>query len=93
MNATAPGLDTIRDLYRRLGSRIIRPPVLRCAAIEAGMAEGTEVYAKLEFLQRTGTFKARGALSAAMALIFTRFQALLMMWTTALRTLCAAKTM
>jgi threonine dehydratase len=68
MTVTAPGLDKIRDLYRRLGSRIIRTPVLRCAAIEAGLAEGTEVYAKLEFLQRTGTFKARGALSAAMAL-------------------------
>jgi threonine dehydratase len=68
MAVTAPGLDAVRELVRRLGSRIVRTPVLRCASIEAVLGDGTEVYAKLEFLQRTGTFKARGALSAAMAI-------------------------
>jgi threonine dehydratase len=38
-------------------------PVVRCAAIESALGAGTEVFAKLEFLQRTGTFKARGALT------------------------------
>jgi threonine dehydratase len=36
---------------------------MRCAAIEASLGDGTRVLAKLEFLQRTGTFKARGALA------------------------------
>lgn len=38
-------------------------PVLRCAAIEQELGSNGTVWGKLEFLQRTGTFKARGALS------------------------------
>mgnify|MGYP001554282793 FL=1 len=38
-------------------------PVVRCAAIEGIIGGGTQVIAKMEFLQRTGTFKARGALA------------------------------
>lgn len=41
----------------------MRTPVMRCHAIEAALGNETEVYAKLEFLQQTGTFKARGALA------------------------------
>lgn len=37
--------------------------MLRCAAIEQAAGGNTSVQAKLEFLQRTGTFKARGALA------------------------------
>ncbi len=37
--------------------------MIRCAGIEQALGNGTTVYGKLEFLQRTGTFKARGALS------------------------------
>ncbi len=37
--------------------------MVRCAAIESAIGGGTLVQAKLEFLQRTGTFKARGALA------------------------------
>jgi len=36
---------------------------MRCASLENQLGGDTTVYAKLEFLQRTGTFKARGALS------------------------------
>ena len=36
---------------------------MRCAAIEDAIGGNTQVLAKLEFLQRTGTFKARGALA------------------------------
>jgi len=42
---------------------ILRTPVVRCASLEKQLGGDTTVYAKLEFLQRTGTFKARGALS------------------------------
>lgn len=47
----------------RLRGETILTPVVRCAAIEDAMGPGTQVIAKLEFLQRTGTFKARGALA------------------------------
>jgi len=40
----------------------------RCAGIEDRLGNGTQVLAKLEFLQRTGTFKARGALAALQSL-------------------------
>jgi threonine dehydratase len=36
---------------------------MRCAALEQLMGSGTRVFGKLEFLQHTGTFKARGALA------------------------------
>jgi threonine dehydratase len=38
-------------------------PLIRCQFLERLLGGGTEVYAKLEFLQATGTFKARGALA------------------------------
>lgn len=61
-------IDAVRALRKRLGSRIVRTPVVRAAAIEARMGSGTSVHAKLEFLQQTGTFKARGALAVIMQL-------------------------
>lgn len=42
--------------------------MLRCAGIELALDNGTRVWGKLEFLQRTGTFKARGALANLHAL-------------------------
>lgn len=50
-------------MRERLRGETILTPVVRCAAIEDAMGAGTQVFAKLEFLQRTGTFKARGALA------------------------------
>ena len=49
-------------MHEALSGELIQTPVVRCAAIEAVIGGDTEVTAKLEFLQRTGTFKARGAL-------------------------------
>ena len=59
----APSIDAIKALRDTLGLAIYRTPMLRCAALEEIVGADTEIYAKLEFLQRTGTFKARGALS------------------------------
>ncbi len=42
--------------------------MLRAWAIEEVLGNDTRVFAKLEFLQRTGTFKARGALASLAAL-------------------------
>jgi len=50
-------------LRDRIAQQTIATPIIRCAAIEELIGEDTRVFAKLEFLQRTGTFKARGALA------------------------------
>ena len=63
MTASGPELEQIRALARRLDGHVFRTPVVRCDAIEEVVGADTKVYAKLEFLQRTGTFKARGALA------------------------------
>ena len=58
----------MRELKKRLQPHLVETPVVRCAAIEGVLGGGTRVTAKMEFLQQTGTFKARGALSVAMSL-------------------------
>ena len=58
----APTIHEIRELRDRLGGHLVRTPLLRCRALERELGNGTQVFGKLEFLQRTGTFKARGAL-------------------------------
>lgn len=66
---TAPSIAAIRELREELGDDVYRTPVLRCPAIEEQVAMGSgKVMAKLEFLQRTGTFKARGALAVLKSL-------------------------
>jgi threonine dehydratase len=68
MTETGPNIDEIRSLRDRLTAKTLCTPVVRCAAIENILGKGTEVFAKLEFLQRTGTFKARGALATLQSL-------------------------
>ena len=68
MTIVGPKIDEIRALRDRLAGQTIRTPVMRCAAIEDQLGNGTQVFAKLEFLQRTGTFKARGALATLQSL-------------------------
>ena len=63
MSSKGPGLDAIRALAEFEAAEIVRTPVLRCAGLESVLGGDTRIFAKLEFLQRTGTFKARGALS------------------------------
>ena len=68
MKLDAPTIDDINALRRKLADAIATTPVLRCSGIEFELANDTEVWGKLEFLQRTGTFKARGALANLMAI-------------------------
>ncbi len=63
MSLEPPTIEEISALRERFGDEIVRTPVMWCPWAEARMAEGTKVWGKLEFLQKTGTFKARGALS------------------------------
>ncbi|MGB5345130.1 MAG: threonine/serine dehydratase [Woeseia sp.] len=66
MDLNSPRINDVRTLRERLDPWLVRTPVIQCAALEA--ASGARVYAKLEFLQRTSTFKPRGALAVMLAL-------------------------
>jgi len=66
--AETPRVDAVRVLHERLQEWLIRTPVLRCRSLEDHLGEAFEIHAKLEFLQRTGTFKPRGALSVMLGL-------------------------
>ncbi|HEY0682838.1 MAG TPA: threonine/serine dehydratase [Steroidobacter sp.] len=63
-------LDEIRLAAGRLGDSVVRTPVHRLNTPEVQQAVGpdTETWLKLELFQRTGTFKARGALLNVLAL-------------------------
>jgi len=63
MTVKGSDIKEIRALREQLTEETVLTPVLRCAALETVIGGATEVHAKLEFLQRTGTFKARGALA------------------------------
>ncbi|MGH8494748.1 MAG: threonine/serine dehydratase [Gammaproteobacteria bacterium] len=63
-------LEEIRATRHLLGERVVRTPVHAWSGMRAEERFGpdTEVWLKLELLQRTGTFKPRGALSNLLAL-------------------------
>jgi threonine dehydratase len=63
-----PSIDELRGLRERLGPQILRTPVMRCAKLEEHLGGDSRVIGKLEFLQHTGTFKARGALAVISSL-------------------------
>jgi threonine dehydratase len=63
MTAAGPDIADVGALRERLAGQTELTPIVRCAAIEEAIGGNTRVFAKLEFLQRTGTFKARAALA------------------------------
>jgi threonine dehydratase len=68
MQMLAPAINEVRELQQRLQEWLVRTPVLRCRALEDRLADDVEIHAKMEFLQQTGTFKPRGALSVMLQL-------------------------
>jgi threonine dehydratase len=75
MNAEAEtlprlSLADIREARRQLGERVLTTPVqpLSGPSVDAAFAPGTRAFLKLELFQRTGSFKARGALLNVLAL-------------------------
>ena len=66
----APTLHQIGDARSRLGDRVLTTPVhhWRSGLIQRLVPPDTDVWAKLELLQVTGTFKPRGALLSVMAM-------------------------
>jgi threonine dehydratase len=67
MTIAGPSIDAVRALRQTLGESIWTTPLTRCGGIELALDNGAAVWGKLEFLQRTGTFKARGALASLAA--------------------------
>jgi len=68
LTAVAPPIDEVRKLQHRLQEWLLLTPVLRCRTLEQRLGGAGEIHAKMEFLQRTGTFKPRGALSTMLNL-------------------------
>ena len=68
MAVLAPTIDEVRHLQRRLREWLVYTPVIRCRSLEDRLAGDVEIHGKMEFLQQTGTFKPRGALSVMLQL-------------------------
>jgi threonine dehydratase len=65
-SASPPDLAEIRRAGERIAGAVLRTPTVMAPAL--GAALGLEVALKLETLQRTGSFKERGALNKLLAL-------------------------
>ena len=63
-------LENIRKTRKRLSGLIVETPLFhwKTPVTDQLFGDGTEVFLKLELFQRTGTFKARGALTVMMNL-------------------------
>jgi threonine dehydratase len=61
-----PSFDQIRDAHRRIAAHIHRTPVMTSASLDA--LAGARLYFKCENLQRSGSFKMRGATNAVLSL-------------------------
>ncbi len=66
--SAGPPIDEVRRLKEKLSRWLVETPVLRCRNLEYRYDIDAEIWGKLEFLQQTGTFKPRGALSVMMGL-------------------------
>lgn len=66
MEHTTVTIDMIREAAGRIGPHIIKTPLLREYALSESL--GGEIYCKPEMLQRTGSFKIRGALNKILSL-------------------------
>lgn len=64
------GHQQVAEAYTRIRDHIHYTPVFTCSSIDE-MA-GTKVYFKAECMQKTGAFKARGALNAVSFTIFLK---------------------
>lgn len=65
--AYVTALSSVQDAATRLTGVTAVTPVLTCSALDA-MAGGRRLFFKVEALQKTGSFKARGAANAVLQL-------------------------
>jgi threonine dehydratase len=61
-----PNLDAIREAHRRIASRIHRTPIITSSSLDD--IAGAQIFFKCENLQKTGSFKIRGATNAVFSL-------------------------
>lgn len=75
--ASPISVEAVEETTALIGSHIVRTPVLEWFApdMNESLPPPTQVYAKLELFQRSGTFKARGALSNIMRMTTGQRQA------------------
>ncbi|MDW8308757.1 MAG: pyridoxal-phosphate dependent enzyme, partial [Verrucomicrobiales bacterium] len=66
MNATIPTPEDLRAARQRLAGVAHRTPVLTCSSLDR--LTGARLFFKCENLQRTGSFKFRGAWNAVQSL-------------------------
>lgn len=66
----APSIEQIRATASRIAPYVLRTPVMPCygSRLEHLLPTGSELWLKLELLQRTGSFKSRGAVNVMMHL-------------------------
>ena len=55
-------IDTIAHTYKNLSNYIIKTPLIQSGPLIDKLLD-TKIFFKLEFLQNSGTFKARGAIN------------------------------
>lgn len=61
-------IDDIRAAARRIAGNVRRTPVMQANALRTGFDSGFDLWLKLELLQATGSFKARGATNKLLSL-------------------------
>ena len=67
--SNVPTLDAIRQAAIRIEPHIVKTPILPCYGTELqAQFSASDVFLKLELLQRAGSFKMRGALNVIMSL-------------------------
>lgn len=66
MSLDLPSYDDVAEAARRLHPHVVRTPLLRSPALDA--LTGGTILLKAEPLQRTGSFKFRGATNAILQL-------------------------
>ena len=65
---TSVDLIAIEKLRSTLDKYILNTPMVRSFELEQRFSSNTKIFAKMEFLQHTGTFKLRGALTSLLNL-------------------------
>lgn len=68
-SAFEPSLDTIRQVADKVSPFVLRTPTVAWPVIPALRSDNCELFVKLELLQRTGSFKARGAINNVQQLL------------------------
>lgn len=70
-SSLSPDLETIRTVANSISPHVLRTPTVKWPIPSNGGGPDFELYVKLELMQHTGSFKARGAINTVMRLMKT----------------------